>query len=182
MSRNRDDGRPLGPTDLKRLHRDWRRKSSHRLGLILDGVQQPFNAGGLIRSAAAYSADRVWMVPPTPPADHPKVAITAKGSERFLDIKVAATGAEAAAAAQADGFTVVAIELTGGASPLFDLALGPEVCLVLGHEERGIHRDTLALCDHVAYLPLTGKIGSLNVAHAGTAALAEVSRQHWQKS
>ena len=37
--------RNLNGTELKRLHRDWRRRTSGRLALILDGVQGPFNVG-----------------------------------------------------------------------------------------------------------------------------------------
>jgi hypothetical protein len=39
----------LGSTDLKRLHRDWRWRSTARLSAALDGVQGPFNVGGIIR-------------------------------------------------------------------------------------------------------------------------------------
>ena len=46
----------LTSTELKRLHREWRRRASARLSIGLDGVQGPFNVGAIIRSAAAYQA------------------------------------------------------------------------------------------------------------------------------
>ena len=51
----RRDGpvKPLGPTDLKRLHREWRRRTEGRVALLLDGVQTPFNVGAILRTAAA---------------------------------------------------------------------------------------------------------------------------------
>ena len=87
------------------------------------------------------------------------------------------SGAEAAVRAAGAGFTTVAIELAEGAVPLFDIELGSAVCLVVGHEERGVHRDTLAAVDHVGFLPQLGKVGSLNVAQATTTALYEAARQ-----
>ena len=42
----------LRPTDLKRLHREWNRRSTGRLALLLDGVQSPFNVGSIVRTAA----------------------------------------------------------------------------------------------------------------------------------
>ena len=39
-------------------------------------------------------------------------------------------------------------------------------CLVVGHEDRGCAPATLDACDAVAFLPLLGKVGSLNVATA----------------
>jgi tRNA (guanosine-2'-O-)-methyltransferase len=175
--------KPLGPTDLKRLHRTWRRRTDQALAVVLDGVQQPFNVGGILRSSAAYGVADVWLVPPSAdPASH-KVQITAKGCDRFLTIHRASTGAAAVAQARQAGYTTVAIELTADAEPLFDLHLGGgPIAIVLGHEDRGIHHDTLAAVDHVAYLPLAGAVGSLNVAHCATSALAELRRQHWSRS
>ncbi len=172
----------LTPTELKRLHRTWRRKTELSLGVILDGVQSPFNVGSLFRSAAAYKTGPMWLVPPTPDPGHTKVAKTALGCERLVDWKVAATGVEAVAEAQALGMTTVAIELTHTARPMFEIDLGSNICLVLGHEERGVHPATLDVVDHVAFLPQLGKVGSLNVSQAGTVALYEAARQQWAKS
>ncbi|MEM8923654.1 MAG: TrmH family RNA methyltransferase [Actinomycetota bacterium] len=171
--------KPLSPTELKRLHRRWRRATDLRLALILDGVQKPYNVGSLLRSAAAYNVETVWTVPPAPPLDHPSVAKTALGSDRFVQHRQAESGQEALYEASTEGFTTVAVELTPDAIPLHELALGGAVCLVLGHEDRGVHTSTLQHADHVAYLPQLGKIGSLNVAHAGTVALYEAARHAW---
>ena len=173
--------KPLSPTELKRLHRSWRRRSELRLSLILDGVQKPYNVGGLLRSAAAYTVETVWAVPPTPSPDHSAVAKTALGSDRFVNWVECRSGSEAVAAARDQGFTVVAIELTAAADPLFTIDPGDAVCLVVGHEERGIHRDTLAAVDRVGFLPQRGKIGSLNVAQAATVAMYEMTRQSWTR-
>lgn len=172
--------KPLGATQLKRLHRRWRKRTNQAVALILDGVQQPYNVGGLLRSAAAYGVTTVWTVPPTADPTLAKVQVTAKGCDRFLEIVACASGPEATQAARDRGFRVVAVELTEAAEPLFRLDLAADaVALVLGHEDRGIHRETLDSADAIAFLPLVGPVGSLNVAHTGTAALAEVRRQHW---
>lgn len=169
--------KPLSPTELKRLHRHWRRRSDVATALILDGVQNPYNLGAILRSAAAYRVEPMWLVPPTIDPRHPKVAKTALGSDRLVVVETAETGIEAVALARSAGFITVALELTDDAVPIFELELATRVCLVAGHEERGVHRDTLAAVDHVAFLPQLGKIGSLNVAHSVTAGLYEVARQ-----
>ncbi|MEM7271556.1 MAG: TrmH family RNA methyltransferase [Actinomycetota bacterium] len=173
------DDRPLGPTELKRLHRDWRRKGDVRLAMILDGVQNPYNLGSILRTAAAYRVETIWQVPPIVPVGHPKVAKTALGCERLVTTTEVATIDEALSAAAGAGFQTVAVELTGAARPLFTIDLARPTCLVVGHEERGVHRETLAAVDHVGFLPQLGKVGSLNVAQAATAAIWEVARQHW---
>jgi tRNA (guanosine-2'-O-)-methyltransferase len=50
---------------------------------------------------------------------------------------------------------------------------------VLGHEDHGISTAGLAACDAVGYIPLAGKVGSLNVASAAAIACYEARRQHW---
>ncbi len=167
----------LSSTELKRLHRSWRKRPLPRLALILDGVAGPFNVGGLVRTAAAYRVDAVWTVPPTPPLDDPKVGRTAMGTERFLTWAEAADGPTAVTLARDAGYDVVGVELAHDADPAHDAGLEGDVCLVLGHEDRGLSTPTLAACDRVIYLPQLGRVGSLNVAAAGAMAIWEVRRR-----
>jgi tRNA (guanosine-2'-O-)-methyltransferase len=171
--------RQLDGTGMKRLHRDWRRRTEGRLALILDDVQGPFNVGGIIRTAAALRADDVWLAGRTPDPDDPKVGKTALGTQRYLTFHRVEGPVLAIEAARAAGYQVVAVELADGAVPLHELALGSATCLVVGHEDRGCAPATLAACDAVAFLPLLGKVGSLNVATAAALACYEVRRQAW---
>ena len=166
-------------TGMKRLHREWRRRTQGRLGLVLDDVQGPFNVGAIIRTAAALRVDDVWLTARTPDPEDVKVGKTALGTQRYLTFHREEHTLTALAAARAADYQVVAIELADGAGALHDLALGPATCLVVGHEDRGCTSAVLAACDAVAYLPLLGKVGSLNVATAASVACYEVRRQGW---
>ena len=176
---NRSHSGPLSPTDLKRLHRQWRRQNDQRIGILCDGVQNPYNLGAILRSAAAYRVETIWMAPPFVPVTHPKVAKTALGCERLVESTEVEGGLDGLGQAGETGMVTVAIELTADAIPLWDIDLTGDVCVVVGHEERGIHRDVLAAADHIGFLPQRGKVGSLNVGHSLTAALYEVTRQGW---
>lgn len=171
--------RQLDSTGMKRLHREWRRRTEGRLGLVLDNVEGPFNVGAIIRTAAALRVEDVWLAGRTPEPTDTKVAKTALGTDRYLTFHRCDDGATGAAAARAAGYEVVAIELADEAVPLHELALGDATCLVVGHEDRGCTPATLAACDRVAYLPLLGRVGSLNVATAASIACYEVRRQRW---
>ncbi|MEJ5255697.1 MAG: TrmH family RNA methyltransferase [Acidimicrobiales bacterium] len=171
--------RELSPTALKRLHRSWRRRTTDRVALALDGVQNPFNVGAIVRSAAAYGVEQLWLTAGSTPPDHPKVHKTALGSQRYLRWTSVADGAAAVQAARDDGYLVVGLELAEGASPIQELALDVDVCFAIGHEDRGLSRATLEACDQLAYLPLVGRIASLNVATATAIALYEARRQQW---
>lgn len=173
MSRN------LSPTELKRLHRSWRQRTTARLALVLDGVQNPFNVGGILRSAAAYGVDHLWFAGSSTLPDHPKVHKTALGSQRYLRWSCAVDGQEAIRAARSGGYHVVGLELAEGAAPLHTVPLDADVCFVVGHEDRGLSHPSAQACDRLAYLPLVGKIASLNVVTAASIAFYEARRQHW---
>jgi 23S rRNA (guanosine2251-2'-O)-methyltransferase len=47
----------------------------------------------------------------------------------------------------------------------------------MGSEDKGISRELTSLADHVISIPMTGKIGSLNVSVAAGIFLYEIARQ-----
>jgi tRNA (guanosine-2'-O-)-methyltransferase len=169
----------LDGTGMKRLHRQWRKRTEARLGLVLDDVQGPFNVGSAIRTAAALRVEDVWLTGRTPEPGEGKVGKTALGTDRYLTFHRLDDGASAAEAARAAGYRVIGIELADEAVPLHEVVLGDATCVMVGHEDRGLSASTLAACDVVAYLPLLGRVGSLNVATAASIALYEVRRQAW---
>ena len=171
--------RQLGMTEVKRLNRDWRRRTGARLSLLLDNVGQPFNVGSIIRSAAAFGVERVWLCGSTAEPGHPSARKTALGTDRLLAFESVPAATAAADAARADGYRVVAIELAGEAVPLHEAPLAGDICLALGNEDHGCSAALLAAADLIAYIPQPGKVGSLNVAAATAIALAEVRRQEW---
>jgi len=169
----------LGPTDLKRLHREWNRRTTGRVALLVDGVQSPFNVGSIARTAAAYRVDHLYLAGESTSPAHHKAGRTAMGTERYLSWTAFERGADAADAAREDGFTVIGLELADAAVPLHQLSAGPDVCLAVGHEDHGVSQSTLAACDAVAFLPQLGRVGSLNVAVATAIALYELRRREW---
>ena len=172
-------GRQLGMTEVKRLNRGWRRRTQARLGLLLDSVGQPFNVGSIIRTAAAFDVDHVWLCGDTAQPGHPSARKTALGTDRLLTFEHVPAVADAAQAARADGYRVVAIELASDAVPLQDAPLDGDICLAVGNEDHGCSAALLAAADLVAYIPQPGKVGSLNVAAAAAIAMAEVRRREW---
>jgi tRNA (guanosine-2'-O-)-methyltransferase len=171
--------RNLSSTELKRLHRQWRHETDPRVALLLDGVQTPFNVGSILRTAAALRVEHLWLVGPTAAPHDAKTQKTALGSQRFLTWTECAGVADAAVAVKDAGYRMIGVELADSARPLHDLDLSGDVCLALGHEDRGLSTACLEACDALGYIPLLGRIGSLNVATAAAMALYETRRQTW---
>ena len=174
--------RQLRPVEVKRLNREWRRSSEARLALLLDSVGQPFNVGSIVRSAAAFGAEHLWLCGSTAPLSTPGVTKTALGTQRLVQATIEPSPVAAAKAAAAAGLRVVAIELASVAVPLHQAPLDGDVCLAVGNEDHGCSAALLAAADVVAYIPQLGRVGSLNVAAAAAIALAEVRRREWQRA
>jgi tRNA (guanosine-2'-O-)-methyltransferase len=173
--------RQLRPTDVKRLNRDWRRATTARLAVLLDSVTQPFNVGSVIRSAAAFGVEQMWLTGNTASPAHPAARKTSLGTERLVRCSQEPSAVAAAAAARSAGFAVVAVELADGALPLHAAPLGGDICLAVGNEDHGCSPALLAVADAVAYIPQVGRVGSLNVAVAAAVALAEARRREWAR-
>lgn len=171
--------RNLSATEAKRLHREWRRRTERPLGLLLDNVQTPYNVGAILRTAASFRVSHLWLAGASAAPDHDKTRKTSLGTERFVPWTVVASVDEGAVAARALGLEVVGLELAAGAEALGESRFDGGVCLVLGHEDRGLSNAALAVCDRFAFVPTPGKVGSLNVATAAAIALYEVRRQEW---
>lgn len=171
--------RNLSPTEAKRLQREWRKRTEVPVGLLLDNVMTPYNVGAIFRTAAAMRVAHVWLCGTSATPDHDKTRKTSLGTERLVPWSVTPTVAEGAREAVAAGMRVVGLEL---AHPAVSLAEGPldgPVCFVLGHEDRGLSNAALAACQGFTYVPVPGKVGSLNVATAAAIAVYEVRRREW---
>jgi tRNA (guanosine-2'-O-)-methyltransferase len=172
--------RQLRPTDVKRLNRTWRRATQGRLALIVESVTSPFNIGSIFRTAAAFGADTIWLAGNATPPTNSKVQKTALGTDRLVEWHLPVPSAEAIAEAKKEGFTVVAVELTGDAVPLPQADLTGDVCLIVGGEDHGCSPAALEAADKVVYIPQVGRVGSVNVAVAAAIVVAETRRQEWQ--
>ena len=169
----------LRDTDLKRLHREWRRRTEGRVSLVLDDVQTPFNVGAIVRTAAAERVEHLYLAGATVAPTDSRARKLSMGTDKYLTWSEHDTGIAAVAAARGDGYRVVGVELADAAVPLHEATLGDDVCLVLGHEDHGLSKAVLAACDEVAFIPQLGRVGSLNVAHAAAIAIYEVRRRAW---
>jgi tRNA (guanosine-2'-O-)-methyltransferase len=172
----------LDGTGLKRLHREWRRRTDGRLALILESVESPFNVGAIVRTAAAYRVETLWLCGSTASLDSSSFKKTAMGTDRYLTVVTMSRTIDAIAAAHDDGYEVIGVELTDTSRPMHELDLADNVCLVVGHEDRGLTASAMSACDRVAYLPLAGRVGSLNVATATAIGLYEARRQGWTRT
>lgn len=171
----------LSSTELKRLHRSWRKEEPPRLALMLEGLGGPFNLGSILRTAAAYRVEHLYLASMQIDPTSTNVGKTALGSDRFVPWTAHEDYESTATAARAKGYSLVGLELADNAKPMHDVDVSGPTCFVIGHEDRGLSKTALADCDEVVFLPQLGRIGSLNVATAASIAIYEARRQFFTR-
>ncbi|WP_422772142.1 23S rRNA (guanosine(2251)-2'-O)-methyltransferase RlmB [Plantactinospora sp. WMMC1484] len=145
--------------------------------VALDGVTDPRNLGAVIRSAAAFGAQGVF-VPERRAAGITATAWrTSAGAAARVPVSQVTNLTRALKLAQQEGFLVVGLD-ADGETDLYGLeaAVGPLV-VVVGSEGRGLSRLVGATCDLRVSIPMVSEVESLNASVAAAVALAEVARR-----
>lgn len=131
-------------------------------------LQDPGNAGTIIRTADAAGAGAVVLSPGTVDPWSPKVVRSAAGSHFHLPIFTGVEASDLSEAARTHGFQVLAAD-GRGEKQLGELATPASRTLWLfGHEAHGLTHAERELADHRVAIPLFGAAESLNVATAAT--------------
>jgi RNA methyltransferase, TrmH family len=130
--------------------------------VFLEGVQDPGNAGGIIRSAAAFGIGEVVLDRGCADPWSPKALRAGMGGHFAL--RVYETGR---LAAEMDAFKgTLACAVPRGGVPLREAALGAPVGWVFGSEGRGLREETLRKVALRVSIPMSEGSESLNVAAA----------------
>ena len=144
--------------------------------IALDGVMDPQNFGAVIRSAVALGADAVlWPEHSSAPLSPATFRASAGAIEHATLCRVRSLKDALVRLADA-GMSTVALDAQGEVT-VGEIDLTGPVALVIGAEDKGIQRSVRRICAHVARLPMTGAVASLNASVAGAVALYEVIRQ-----
>lgn len=143
--------------------------------LLLDGIQDPGNAGTLIRTALAFGLSGVVSLDGGVDPWNPKTVRAAAGASFHLPVIRSGIDLALAALRQAD-VPIFASTLQGFAP--WELGIGSASwCLALGSEGHGVGSEVLAAAAQHVTLPMPGVAESLNVALAGGILLHELTRR-----
>jgi 23S rRNA (guanosine2251-2'-O)-methyltransferase len=144
--------------------------------LLLDGVTDPQNLGALARSAHALGADGLVLPKDRAAGVGPAVFKAAAGALEHCPVARVTNLARALEDLKEERVWSVALA-ADAETELSQIDLTSGVALVLGSEGKGVRPLVRKTCDHVARIPISGRLSSLNVAAAGAIALYEVARQ-----
>ena len=145
--------------------------------VVLEGVNNPDNIGGVFRSAAALGAGLVVIGPASGDPLYRKAVRTSMGATLEVPYVRADPWPGALALLRDAGFALVALTPAADALPLPALRLAaPRVALLAGAEGSGLSDAALAAADVRVAIPMSGRVDSLNVSTAVAIALYHVNQ------
>lgn len=151
------------------------RATNDALVVLMDGVQDPGNAGTIVRSADVFGVSCVIFGGPSADPYNPKVLRASMGSVFHLPCVAVADATAAAESLLAAGFRLHYGDARAE-NPVYSVDLSGLVLIVAGNEAAGVSPSLRALGSAVA-VPMCGMAESLNVSMALTAMLYEARRQ-----
>ncbi len=145
--------------------------------ILLDNVEDPTNVGGIIRSADVFGVQGVCLPIKGTPGIYPSIVKVSAGACEHLDICRDCSANTYFRRTREAGYTVVALD-GKGRDNLADLPLPSydKLLLVIGGEDRAVGQYILNEADHVARIPLRGRVNSLNASVAAGIAMYRVSQ------
>jgi 23S rRNA (guanosine2251-2'-O)-methyltransferase len=148
--------------------------------LVLDGIEDPHNAGAILRSAEAANVDGVIVPNRRSCSLSPTVVKASAGAAAHVRIARVTNITSSIELLKERRFWVAGLDASASRS-VWDADLTVPVALVLGGEGRGLHALVKKKCDFLLSLPILGNVGSYNVSVAAGIALYEVLRQRMNK-
>ena len=139
--------------------------------LVLEGVNNPDNVGGLFRSAAAFGIEFVVLGPNSGDPLYRKAIRTSMGATLSLPFAHAPQWPGAIADLRTDGFTVVALTPAFAAAPLEDVRQVAEARVARGVRGLGIDAGRAEGGDADGSHPDDADVDSLNVTTAASIAM-----------
>jgi TrmH family RNA methyltransferase len=144
--------------------------------VVLVNIQDPGNAGTVVRVAEAAGAAGVVLCDHSVDPWNPKAVRAAAGSSFRVPVVEAADATEVVQRCAEAGIRVVATAGDGGGSPEAT-DLGSAFALLVGNEAHGLSDELVALALTSVSVPMDGRVESLNAAVAGAAVLFDAARQ-----
>lgn len=148
--------------------------------LVLEGVNNPDNVGGLFRSAAAFGIELVVLGPNTGDPLYRKAVRTSMAATLTVPFATAPQWPAAITDLRTDGFSVIALTPALSAAPLEEIRPVARLALLVGSEGEGLTRTALDTATLTARIPMTPAIDSLNVTTAASIAMYHCFAQRRQ--
>ena len=139
--------------------------------LLLEGVNNPDNVGGLFRSAAAFGVELIVLGPDCGDPLYRKAIRTSMAASLAVPFVQAAQWPGAIRDLRADGFTVIALTPDRTVAPIEEIFAHSKLAILVGSEGGGLTEEAMRAATLRIRIPTTADVDSLNVTTAASIAM-----------
>jgi 23S rRNA (guanosine2251-2'-O)-methyltransferase len=146
------------------------------LFLILDGITDIRNIGGIARSAFSFGVHAIIIPDKGVGALNEDAILTSAGALEQIAVCRVNSLMKAVDELHLNGIKVFASEMKAEKN-IYDCSFAEPCAIVMGGEEKGIYPALMKICDEEMKIPMPGDFESLNVSVATGIILYEVVKQ-----
>jgi tRNA G18 (ribose-2'-O)-methylase SpoU len=145
--------------------------------VLTEGLNDPENLGAIARTCRAFGVEQLWMDPTCIDPLYRRTVRVSMGEILHLPVARSENWPEDVEVIRAAGIEVLALTPDPDAESLWEIEIGPRVCLMVGAEGPGLSEGALALAQRRVRIPIAAGVDSLNVGAATAVACAELARR-----
>ena len=144
--------------------------------LILDGITDIRNIGGIARSAFSFGVNAIIIPDKGVGALNEDAILTSAGALEQIPVCRVNSLLKTVDDLHMNGVKVFAAEMKAD-KKIYDCNFAEPCAIVMGGEEHGVYPALLKICDEKFFIPMPGDFESLNVSVAAGIVLYEVMKQ-----
>ena len=152
-------------------------EDENALVVVLDHIEDPQNAGSILRTACAAGATGVVLPEDRACGVTPAAVRASAGGAEYVKVAKTVNLVRAMQALKDAGFWITGLDADPGAREYTQIDYKGRCALVVGAEGAGLSRLVKENCDFLATLPMPGGFESLNAGVAAAVAIYEILRQ-----
>ncbi len=165
--------------EVEDILKNAREKQEDPFIILLDGIEDPYNLGAIIRTANQAGAHGVIIPKNRAVGLTASVARTSAGALNYTPVAKVTNIARTMEELKKEGIWFVCADMDG--ERMYDLNLTGPIGLVIGNEGKGVSDLVKKSCDYTASIPMMGEIDSLNASVAAGILAYEIVRQRIAK-
>jgi 23S rRNA (guanosine2251-2'-O)-methyltransferase len=146
---------------------------------VLDNFRSAFNVGSVFRTAEAVSPAAVFLTGICCLPDNRKLRSTARGTQASVPWRYFEDSVEAVEWARASGRTVIAVENTSEAIPIWEAPFASSPAFLLGNEALGLDPALIGAADLCVFFPQSGARNCINVSSTAALVAFELQRRRF---
>jgi len=162
--------------DLEKLLAISKERNEPPLYCILDGVEDPHNLGAILRTAEATGVHGVIVRSRRAVGLTPVVAKASAGAVEYIQVARVTNIAQTIETLKRNNIWIIGMDMAGELDySKMDFKL--PTAIIFGSEGKGLSTLVRKRCDTVTFIPMKGKITSLNTSVAAAVVMYEACRQ-----